>query len=77
MQLFAFLIKIIVYCSIEDYNSKLPKFLINCKTYMTFHEQHSVNLTIYKLYECSTFKQMLEFPDVGLIYKLQIIQFDL
>ena len=77
MQLFTLLIEIIVHCSVEDHNSELPESLTNCKACTAFHEQHSVDLAVYKLYECSTFKQMLKFPGVGLIYRLQVTQSDL
>ena len=77
MQLFTFLIEIIVHCLVEDHNSELPESLANCKAYMAFHEQHSVNLAVYELYECSTFEQMLEFSDIELVYRLQVMQFNL
>ena len=77
MQLFAFLIEIIVHCSIEDYNSELPESLTSYKACTAFHRQHLIDLAVYELYECSTFKQMLEFPGVELIYRLQVTQFNL
>jgi hypothetical protein len=42
---------------------------------MASYKEHLVGLAACELYECSTFKQMLEFPDVELIYRLQVKQF--